>query len=496
LSEQINWVTTNANLDWWQYWQMRYAQFYAQINHVFDNRPSNVKVGSIIAQDLSSTWADNGVNNPSGMENLTIFAQYDSFDHYYLDNERYDYALMGQYQAYVAGLVKSKIPDAHCIVGVEIGSEFPIAACRQQYLAAVETYVWKDGVQHRAVDPNWVLVWAGTTTTWTDDSTHAKDITRWVKTTAATLNSDVSPAWLGPVAVQTLFLNPWSAGPFSVNFTFAQYADALNLNNTGNNFVPEMGTVFFDAIRDSGNVIGGGAYQNLLNLYASGSLNVILSTCGYDASFSNTLFWGQGDAECSSTFKITPQTNSVSDATTLSSSQVTDVYARQIIGNTFGTKYSGYAFAGCMNSGTGLIPLVMHDNGPVQLGIYCNGTSGRFLYGNAWGNTGRIIDDREMLNRGIYWASKCPVTASDSLADIKIFTLWNGDTAISIMNKRSLNGDLPLTLDLSGLGLDPSDSYTATWAMNGNSVSITDLSSVNVTLANGADVLVIESNNA
>ena len=59
------------------------------------------------------------------------------------------------------------------------------------------------------------------------------------------------------------------------------------------------------------------------------------------------------------------------------------------------------------------------------------------------------------------------------------------------MNLRNSNQNLPLTLDLSGLGLDQSKSYSATWVSSGNSVSITSLNSVNVTLTDGADVLVI-----
>jgi len=312
-----------------------------------------------------------------------------------------------------------------------------------------------------------------------------------VTSMASVLGNNMSPTWLGPVDVQPLYLNEWSAGPFSVNFTFAQYTDALNLNNNGGNFVPGMGTVFLDAIGDYGNAIGGNAYQNLLNLYAKGSLNVIFSGYRYQADFGNTVFMGQGNAQCMSTFQLTPDLGSFTNATTLSSSQVTDPYARQIIGDTFGEAYSGYVWAGSMANAAGMIPLVKYNDGPVELGIVYNQTSGRFLYGNSWGQLGTTVDDRSMLNRAIYWASNCPITASDSLADIKIFTLSNGDIAISLMNLRNYGQDMPLTLNLTGLGLNQGGSYAATCASNGNTTAITNLSSVNVTLSGGADGLII-----
>ena len=84
-----------------------------------------------------------------------------------------------------------------------------------------------------------------------------------------------------------------------------------------------------------------------------------------------------------------------------------------------------------------------------------------------------------------------PVNSSDSLADLKIFTLPNGNIAISIMNLRNSNQNMPLTLDLTGLGLDQSKSYTATWASNGQQLNLTSLNAVNVTLTDGADILII-----
>ena len=495
-SQQVNWIINNDNLQWWQYWQMRYAQFYAQINQVFNGRPANLKVGTIISQDLSSTWADSGINNPTGMENLTMFAQYNSFDHYYVDCEwTGDLSMLGRYSAYVAGLVKDKIPSAHCI------SEMPIAysgslvmptwVWKQMYLSMIETYVWNNGVQYRAVDPDWLLVWAPTTTSWNDTAYNGQAMASWVTSIANTLNAQITPSWLGPVDVQPLYLNEWSAGPFSFNYTFAQFTDALNLNNTVHNFVSGMGTVFLDAYENSGTTIGGNAYQNLLNLYANRSLNVIFSSDRYQANFANTVFMGQGNAQCMSAFQLTGDLGSSTSATTLSSNQISDPYGRAIIGDTFGQAYSGYLWAGSMGNAAGMIPLVKYNDGSVELGIYYNQSTGRFLYGNAWGGVNSFIDDRSMLNRGLYWASNCPVNCSDSLADLKVFTLSNGNIALSIMNLRNFSQNLPLTLNLAGLGLNPSRSHTATWASSGQQVNVANLNSLQVTLTGGADILVI-----
>lgn len=492
-TQKINWIINNANLQWWEYWQTRFAQFYAQINQIFIDRPNELKVGNIISQDLSSTWADNGINNPAGMENLTKFAEHGSFDHYYIDCEWYNWPQIGQYQAYVAGLVKSKIPETHCIAGVNIGGNVPVFVWKQEYLAQIQTYVWKDGVQNRAVDPNWVLVWASSSTNWNDTQAHGQEMANWVNTIADVLNIDITPIWLGPVVVQPLYLNQWSAGSFSVNFTFAQYTDALNLNNLGNNFVPEMKTVFLDATGDYGNVIGGSAYQNLLDLYLNGDINIVFSGYRYQANFANTIFRGEGNDQCMNAFHLTSKIGSFLNATTLNSDQVKDQYARQIIGDTFGKTYNGYYWSGSMGNNSGFIPLIMYNDGPVQLGIYYDQTSGRFLYGNAWGKLGAPVVDKGVLNRALYWVSDCPISVSDSLADVKIFLLENGEIAIAMMNLSNSDVNLPLTIDLSDLGLDTNKSYTLKWAINGYSSEITNLESVDITLNANADVLIISS---
>ena len=253
-SQKINWIINNDNLQWWQYWQMRYAELYAKINQIFNNRPSNLKVGTIISQDLSSTWADNGINNPTGMENLTMFAQFNSFNHYYIDCEWVgDLSMIGRYSSYVAGLVKSKIPTAHCISEMPIAysgsSVMPTWVWKQMYLSMIETYVWNNGIQYRAVDPNWLLVWAPTSTNWNDTTYNGQAMANWVTNIANTLNSQITPEWLGPVDIQPLYFGGTGIGAFSANFTFAQYTDALNLNNTGSNIVSGMGTVFLRCCR-------------------------------------------------------------------------------------------------------------------------------------------------------------------------------------------------------------------------------------------------------
>ncbi len=493
-SQKINWITTNANanLQWWQYWQDRYAQFYGQINQIFDTRPSDFKVGSIISQDLSSTWADNGGNNPVGMENLTAFAQHNSFNHYYIDCE-YSGKSCAQYQAYVAGLVKAKIPQAHCIAGLGVASTIPDYEWKQQYLAQIQTYAWKNGVQYRAVDPNWVLVWASTTAYWSDSQAHGQEMADWVTLIANVLDDNISPTWLGPVAVQPLFLNLWSAGPFSVNFTFAQYTDALNLNKSATNFVPAMKSIFFDAIGDYGTAIGNKGYQNLLDLYANGKINVIWSGNRYQASFANTVFMGQGNSECMNAFHLTQSYGATNTAATLSSSEVVDGYAREIIGDTFGKNYTGYAWAGSMNATSGMIPLIKYTDGPLQLGISHVNGSGRLLYGNAWGVVSTVIDDRAMLNRAIYWTANCPIKSSDALADMKVFTLSNGNIAIAIMNHRDYDQNMPLTLDLSGLALDSGRTYTARWASGSSTFDLTSLDAVQLTLTGSTDILIISA---
>jgi hypothetical protein len=207
------------------------------------------------------------------------------------------------------------------------------------------------------------------------------------------------------------------------------------------------------------------------------------------------MFLGQGDNKAMTAFNLKAKTGNSYSLTTLSSDQVSDAYARWIIGDSFGQTYAA-PYYGVVQAVSPTSPLITYNDGDLALGIFYNSTSGRFLYGKELSGSGYSpakIVSRDVINRGIYWVSNCPINASDSLADLKIFRANNGDFLITVMNLGDFNQNMTLTLNLNGLNLDASQSYTAKWIGAGGQTVFSDPSELKVTLTDGADVLVIST---
>lgn len=500
---RAQWIRGNANLKWWEYWMDRFAKMYAQIREVFvETRPPEWYVGTIISQDTSSTWADNGINNPAGMENLTALAQYHSFDHYYIDCEWWgDLGLVARRQAYVAGLVKSKIPEAHGIVGLPIQywdgrveAPMPTWNWKQQYIAQIQTYVWKNGSRYRAVDPKWVLVWAPTTTTWNDTDYHGQEMADWVNQVANIMDR-IEPIWLGPVDILPVYHRGNGQGYTSVNFTFAQFTDVMNIRNHPERILSAWGTIFLDAIKDYGRSAKG-TYQRVLDLFASGNLNVLYHGYGYDAQFANTIFDGEGDVKSMNIFRMDDHgIGSSTVVAVLTQQSVSDPYGRWILSGYYGNTYE-VDETGALGSSSGFTPLIKYSDDFIQLGLFYNSTSGRFFYGRSWSQatwspTVRI--PREIINRGIYWVSKSPLNSSESLVDYKVFRLNDGSLVIPMMNLKNFGSNLPfiLSVDALALGLGSPTNYRVYWQSDNEVVNLSSWKELAVTLKQGADVLLI-----
>lgn len=503
---KIELIQTQYNLDWWNYWMERFAEMYGKINQVFDQRPPEFKVGNIISQDLSSSWASTNGNCLVGMENLELFEKYNAFDHYYIDMEcSSDPSMAGRWAAYVAGLVKSKMPSTHCIIGLPIqwnwGEVTPSWVWKQIYLAQAQSYVWYNGVKYRAVDVNWIMPFIPGDTVgyngWNDTEFNGQEMANWVKLMSKTLNNEIETLWLGPTEIIPLYLG--LSGAFSFNYTFAQFTDALNLNNSANNFVADMKTIFLDAIRDYGTVIGGNAHQGMLELYNSGQLNVIYYTYGYNSAFFNTIFIGEDDEILLKAFNLKGGTKTIgtsNNVKTLMSDQVTDPNGRYILADTFGINYYGLPDVGNMISGEGMIPLIEYTDKYLELGISYNNITGKFVYGKDWsahnsGTNPSPIISRDVINRAIMWGSNCPIKSSEPLADLKIFRLENSDIAITFMNLKNNEENLEITIDLTELNFDDNFDYKAIWRASGSSIHIENINAVNITLVDGADILIV-----
>jgi len=495
--ERATWIRSNANLEWWNYWMDRFARMYAQIRQVFvDTRPPEWYVGTILSQDTSSTWADNGINNPAGMENLTAFAEYNSFDHYYIDCEWND-DLLQRRQAYVAGLVKSKIPEAHVIMGT--GLRETIWLSKQEILAQMQTYVWKNGSRYKAVDSSWVLIWSPTTTTWDDNTYHGQELANWIVAMNQLFSQNIEPVWLGPVDVLSIYHRGNGLGYPSINFTFAQFADVLNIKNHPEYVVPDWGTIFLDAIRAPGTGVALGIFDWVLRLFATNQLNVLYHGYGYDAQFSNTIF-GEGEIESEATFHLrNPGVGSTTSVYVLDDSSINDPIARWIASGYFGNNYS-VDEEGALAAGGGFVPIINFNDNFVELGLFYNTTSGRFFYGRSWSAlswTPTVRIPRAIINRGIYWVSMCPINTSEPLIDLKIFRLSSGTIVIPIMNLKDFNSNLSFTLRVNAtmLGLGDPSEYIAYWQSDRNGMNyltVSNWNSMQITLENAADVLVIK----
>ena len=493
------WIQHNANLEWWEYWMDCFARMYAQIRQVFvDTRPEEWYVGTILSVDTSSTWADNGINNPAGMINFTAFAKYNSADHYYVDCEWAD-ELQGRRQAYVAGLIKSKNPEAHCIIGSGLvlpKYNYPLWKRKQEILAQMQTYVWNNGTRYRAVDPTWILFWCPTNTSWSDENAHGQELADWAKAMISLMAWNIEPVWLGPVDILPIYHRGNGLGYPSVNFTFAQFADVLNIRDHPEYITPEWETVFLDAVGSPGIGQASDCYDKILNLFSLNQLNVLYHGYGWDANFAKTIF-GEGEAECESAFNLTDQgVGTTTSVFVLNEDQVTDPYARWIASGYFGDSYN-LDEVGALNAGSGFVPIISYEDGFIELGLFYNTTSGRFFYGRSWSSlswTPEVRIPRAIINRGIYWVSECPINSSEPLLDLKIFKLDDGTIFITTMNLKNFGLDIPSTMKIDAveLGLSDPSNYFVYWQSNREEISVSDWNNFSVTLSGGADILTIE----
>ena len=503
--EKAVWARSNANLEWWYYWQDRFAQMYAQIRQVFvDTRAPEWFVGTILSQDPSSTWADNGGNNPVGMENLTAFGKYHSFDHYYIDCEAYN-SYQQRHQAYVAGLVKSKLPEAHAIIGTILDAWWIPAEkwhWKQMFIALSQTYVWKDGTRYRAIDPTWLIVNTPSNTTWSDEKWHGCEFAGWTKAMVSLMKANIYPIWLGPVDVLPVYRG--SQMYTSINFTFAQFTDVMNIKDHPEYITEDWGTIVLDQVIDAG-IYATGIYSKVIDLFVRNKLNVIYHGYGYDARFSS--FFGEGEEESKNTFRLTGASIGASQIIRiLSKDELSDPYARWIASGYYDTEITDVEFTGSYFNDTGFIPIANYNDGYVAFGIYYNSTSANFLYGRSWSEGGwnpHPKIPREIINRAIYWASKSPINSSESLLDFKIFGLDDGTILLTMIDLKNVpeNYKIPLnascsstlSIDAARLGLDNPSNYIVYWQSDSSRImTFSDWNNVQVTLRDGADILVIE----
>lgn len=515
LDDRRIWIRNNAASNWFQCWNLRWAQMYAQIRkNAREAKPSFVMFKQI---DDSADWTGWGPTNPTGMMNITMWVEEDSCDYFvvltegtnldYPDSDLRSHAELGKIEAYSAGLVKSKAPQAHLIAGVQVqycGDLIPIWVAKQEYLAEAQTYVWHNGTRYKAVDSK--IVWVQ----YPEENfpfyfpSGVKELFQWIQAMSTLLAQDsLTPLYLGPTFVLPTRQAGSGLSLRGFNYTFAQYVDALNIR-----FHPEyvnrnMNSILFDVINLAGAPWStlDGLQDVTLRSFADGSLSVIVISQDYSPHLAD--IWGAGSSEyiADKTFHMTP-----SDGSSLTSqvlAGISDPYGAWIASGYEGTTYSLTDDAwGNYLASAGFIPIINFTDQRISLGIYYNSTSARFLYARSVTmDINDIIIPRAIINRAIYWSTYCPINSSQPLLDLKVFKLADGTILVPMMNHKDMGGSSlayqgtnltsTLSFDALKLGLDNPSNYAMYWQGTGESVAFSSWNNIQITLQGMADTLVI-----
>jgi hypothetical protein len=529
-SQKVAWIQANYTVSWAGYWGMRYARdlFKGVHDLVQSLRPAQWFVGDIFSPD--STWQDPTTGTTwSGWSisvgyNSTWLAKYCSSSTYlyFIDQETVGLGQLGQqaelgkYQAYVAASVKASSPSFHTIVGMQLhqNSLNPLWIAKQEWLAQAEDYVWVNGTRYRAVDPAVCMI------QYPDNSTGGggyfrpiwNQLFNWIKSMLYFMNS-ASPVYLGP----TYFAGDryWSAGMwdwFNMNHTFSQWIFSPNYYNNPQYINSSMECLYlpfhtFNYFGDSSNPSG---WQNVvLNSFAHVNMSVIFSIDSTTWSPSGSLgtgTFGSGASEAASisAFRLQPAT--VTDTQIQVLSGITDPYAKWIASGYSGNTYSVSGLnLNSYKATSGYINIANFTTSQASsLGIYYNASTGRFFYmTGAFGFNQQVILPQEMVDKGIYWASYCPVNSSESLIDMTVFRdPSTGAIEIPMMNHGDMSSSSDigtpisstLNINSTALGLGSISNYVFYWASNyegSNAMTFSSWNDVTITLQGMADILII-----
>lgn len=301
------------------------------------------------------------------------------------------------------------------------------------------------------------------------------------------------------------------------NFTINQWVDFKNLDLNNESFInSEMGALLIDArqIANQGWSVGRDLVyyrDKILSSFSNGDLSIIFLDTG---EIPHKIFGDQ--AKCESTFHYQTSSGSSNFATVLD--VIDDSYGRWIVsghaGDTFEIISVNSWQYGSVEGREGAIALVKFEDERLESYIYYNSTSARYIYfrypfpnghwtGEATGFYTPVTLAMEVINRGIYWASYCPINSSEPLIDIKIFRRPDGTIVIPVMNMRDHcppdgNRDVgtPISttfkIDSERLGLDSFGNYRIFMASSNSQVAGSSWDDITLTLNGMADILVIE----
>lgn len=518
-ADAITQNSTRLN-NWWYYWQVRFAQMYAQIRQVFIDAGRPGPFYLIGTADMSSEPENIGNLGPTGMWNMTLLDAYNSVDYFYDDVESTErvganYAI-GREAAYVGAVTKMQSSSIKPIIGLQpvywTGIKRPVWEVKQSYLAQATNYVWYNGTRYRVSDPTIIMMQYPNDTGWLGWTKQEEDdLFEWIQKMAYLLKS-AEPVWLGPVyPIPDLKSGTLGSSWAGINFTFSQWLWTRNIYNKPQFINESMGTFFLDeALGDSGPDLQG-LYNRMVNeMWGTKKLNLWYYECrGMDWTIGKV--WNGYGSEAANSFGITYSQGSSASYTVLSG--LTDPVASWIASGYEGTTYlidaaNQYSYHGVYLPSSGLVNIVSFaSDSPnrIAAGYFKNSSSSNFLLthmpsGDGSQNYKQILP-RSMINKMLYWVSNCPVNSSEPLIDLKVMNS-SGAILIPMSNQRDVGSSMGsgsgweissvLTIDPNVLGLSNPSNYMVYWASGSGSLGVSSWSSVSISLKGMADILVIE----
>jgi hypothetical protein len=510
---------------WDYYWQIRFSQMYAQIRQVFIDAGRPGPFYSIGTQDMSSEPASAGNLSPYGMFNVTLQAQYNSFDYYYVDQEstadiQSEYGI-GRDQAYVGALVKMQNPNLKPIIGLELTNSAggkgtrPLWDVEQSYLAQAVNYVWVNGAQYRVCDPSIIMMQypsRNAASGWTNyTQTDINNLFNFISSIASLLQN-VQPVYLGP----TYPISDHSSGSqgaawWGINYTFAQWLSNDNVAYNPSYLNSNMGTLLLDSCEsDTGSMLYGLSYQTVDQMWANNQLNLLFWDYGRSKIAGQIFSNSTAESEIDNLLHVTQSAGNTYNYTILNSSDITDPYASWIASPYYGTTYvydthDNFSCQYVPQNGFMMIANSTYDSpNRVGIGLYYNPSTGRFglIMSPSGHKNQEITVPRDTINKMLYWVSNCPINSSQSLLDLKVLNS-SGTILIPMQNQRDVGsafGNMTgwplsstLNINASALGLGSVSNYVFYWASNAsNLMSFSSWSNVSITLNGMADVLVIK----
>ena len=514
ITQKADWIYNNSTAfaRWYDWWCYRFSKAYLQIKNTIETNNPGQPFYTMIQSDGRCTWAG------YKLLNFTMVADDGSIDLFLTSAENNNFPVGEKYkhvpqqQAWVASLIKGKDVRLNSPIGIIPSSWYdgnfpiPLGYMKQQYLAQVQSYVWFNGTRYRACNTSIIFFDASPDGSNCNINKTANSLLfSWINS-VHNIFQNAQPVYLGPTLVDGYSYDGW-VGPSAVegiNYTFAQWVDALRLQESTSYINSSMGTLLLECTYFSKQLLQ--AQQDLIDaLFANKSLNVII-TNGGGAKYIKDIFVSGDESKVASTFCLSYSSGSTNQyAHVLDQGSITDAIGKWIASgydSSNSWKMSQTSWAYCYQNLSGFIPIAMSDDNRTSLGIFYNSTSANFLYmqGYCWPGTGGenhmgITIPREIVNRAIYWASNSPINASESLLDYKVFNKADGTIFIPMMNHASANGQplsATLNINAAALGLGSISNYNIYWQSNPSTLlSASNWNNLPITLSGMADVLVI-----